>query len=232
MPVVRRGAVGSVSAADADRPHAVAGRLISTRPRWPSAGRCSRRRATSRVRHAVGPAGAGRRPHGHRPGSRPVGRHPGLRRITVVGRALRANADARRAYAALARRRGFRRAAALGCGPAERLRRARAARRAPGPRDAPLSREPRGAADGHRRLPRRQAGRRHLPRRPGGGPGRRSRDGSLGAARPADHRTHLGARTQGLGHRPLHAVLGLHATTGPTSRSRASAGATCRCSRR
>ena len=38
----------------------------------------------------------------------PWGAVPGLRRLTVVGRVLRANADARRAYAALLRRRGVR----------------------------------------------------------------------------------------------------------------------------
>ena len=125
----------------------------------------------------------------------PWGAVPGLRRLTVVGRVLRADADARAAYAGVAGGRGVRRAAALGRGPAQRLRRAGAAGRAPGARDASVSREPRGAADGDRRVPGREAGRRHLPRRPGGGAGRRSGHGALGAVRPADHRAHLGAGT-------------------------------------
>ena len=62
----------------------------------------------------------------------PWGFVPGLRRLTVVGRVLRADADARRVVRRIAERRGLRGAAALGRGPAERLRRVGAARRAPG----------------------------------------------------------------------------------------------------
>ena len=54
----------------------------------------------------------------------PWGLVPGLRRLTLVGRFLRADAAARAAYAALQSDDGFPRAAALGSGPAQRVRRA------------------------------------------------------------------------------------------------------------
>ena len=53
----------------------------------------------------------------------PWGAVPGLRRLTVVGRVLRADADARRAYAALLQGPGLRVAPALGRGPAQPVRR-------------------------------------------------------------------------------------------------------------
>ena len=102
----------------------------------------------------------------------PWGAVPGLRRLTVVGRVLRADAGARRAYAALLEDAAFRSPLHWGAARRSRLRRAGAPRRPSGPGDAPVPREPRGAADGRRRLPGREAGRRHLPRRPGGRPGR------------------------------------------------------------
>ena len=86
----------------------------------------------------------------------PWGVVPGLRRLTVVGRVLRATPTPGPPTPRCSKTTVLRRAVALGCGPAQRLRRARTARRAPGPRDAPVSREPRGAADGDRRLPRRK----------------------------------------------------------------------------
>ena len=48
----------------------------------------------------------------------PWGAVPGMRRLTMVGRVLRANGDARRAYGASARGPGIRLAAALGSSPA------------------------------------------------------------------------------------------------------------------
>ncbi len=107
-----------------------------------------------------------------------------------------------------------------------------AAGRAPRPWHARLPREPRGAADGGRLLPGGQAGRRDLPRRARRGTRRRPGDGPLRAARPAHDGAHLVAGAQGLGAARCTRGSGTPTTTGPTSRSPGSRGATCPCSRR
>ncbi len=58
----------------------------------------------------------------------PWGAIPGVRRLTVVGHVLRANADAPTRLRRVGGRRRLRLAAALGCSPAQRLRRTRVTR--------------------------------------------------------------------------------------------------------
>ena len=138
----------------------------------------------------------------------PWGAVPGLRRLTVVGRVLRADADARRAYAALLEDAAF--GAPLHWGAARRSAydALRAAGRPPGPGMRPISRAPRCS-----RWP-------STPSAAGKPVGAichgvlvaaravDPRHGALGAARPADHGADLGAGAQGLGHRPLDPLLG------------------------
>ena len=201
--------VGSVVAADGHHPHAVAGRRFRPDRGGRELAGAVRRWPRRRVRHTVGAAGAGRRPHGDGTGPRSVGRHSGPAplhggRPRAAGR-RRSPPGLRRA----GRGRGVPVPPALGGGPAQPVRRAGTPGWPSSPGDAALPRESRVAADGRRRLPGKEAGRRHLSRRPGRRPGLGSRHGPLGAARTADDGTDLGAGTQGLGHRPLVAVLGL-----------------------
>ena len=118
----------------------------------------------------------------------PWGLIPGLRNLTVVGRVLRADAAARAAYAALVSDEAYGRPLPWGTARRSEYDALGAARRAPGPGDARLPREPRGPADGGRCLRRRQARRRHLPRGAGGRPSPRSADGALRPARPRRRR--------------------------------------------
>ena len=138
----------------------------------------------------------------------PWGAVPLLRNVTVVGRVLRADAAGRRGLRGVARRRRLPFPVPLGCGPAQRLRRARPPGRAPRPGDARLPREPRGSADGGRLLPRRQAGRGDLSRRARGGARHRPSHRALRPARPAHHGADLAARAQGMGTRQPDALLG------------------------
>ena len=162
----------------------------------------------------------------------PWGAVPGLRRLTVVGRVLRANADARRAYAALLGDEAF--ASPLHWGAARRS--AYDALVLPGGHRArgmrPYLESPevqQMAIDSFRAG---EAGRGDLPRRPGGGArGRPGRPGArcCTAGGPPRSRGRWNARP---GASPAGPGSGTPTTTGPTWRSRASAGATCRCSRR
>ena len=80
----------------------------------------------------------------------PWGMVPILRRVTVVGRVLRADRRARSAYADLVEDARVPLAPPLGRGAPVRLRRPRAAGRSPGPGYPRLPRERRGAEDGGR----------------------------------------------------------------------------------
>ncbi len=162
----------------------------------------------------------------------PWGFVPGVRRLTVVGRFLRADAASRHGVRGVARGPCVPLASALGGGAPRRLRRARAAGRPPRPRHAHVPREPRGATDGGGLVPGRQARGRDLSRRPGGGAGDRSGHRALGAARAAHDGAHLVIGAQGVGGRTVARVSGTPTTTGPTPTSPASGTGTCRCSRR
>ena len=138
----------------------------------------------------------------------PWGLVPVVRNITVVGRVLRANADARpglRRPPRLCRLQG---PAALERRPGTAVRRPPPPRRPPGPWHAALPGEHRPPGPGGRVLRPGQAGGRRLPRGAAGGPQHRPLDREIGAPRPAHHRTDLAARAQGLGHRPPHPLLG------------------------
>ena len=139
----------------------------------------------------------------------PWGAVPLLRNITVVGRALRA--DARRRGAPTPPCSTTPRSAprSTGVRPAVAIYDALVLPGRPSrPRDARLPREHRGAADGGRLLPRRQARRGDLPRRPRGGPRRRARQRALRAARPAHHGADLAAGGQGVATRQPDTLLG------------------------
>ena len=138
----------------------------------------------------------------------PWGAVPLLRNVTVVGRALRADAAARRAYAALLDDAAFR--SPLHWGAARRSDYDAlvlpGGHRARGMRDYLESPEVQQMAVGL--VPRRQARRGDLPRRARGGAGHGPRHRALGAPRPPHHGTDLAARTQSVGAGEPDALLG------------------------
>ena len=227
-------AIGSVRRTHGDRARCRCRPATSTRPRWRSAGRsCPPPATTSCFATPSGQPGAGRRPHGDRAGPRPLGRHPAACATSRWSAASCAPTRRRgAAYAALLDDAAFGSPAPLGRGPPQRLRRARPARRAPRPWHARLPREPRGAADGRRLVPRRQAGRGDLPRRPRGGARRRARDGRSVLHGRRTTALDLGAGAQGVGARQPDRASGTRLLPHLRGGAGAAAGATCRCSRR
>ena len=132
---------------------------------------------------------------------------PGVRHLVAVGRLMRANADARRAYAAMEKDPAFttpltwRRCAAAG------FRRPSSSRRAPRARHARLSGKRNPAAPGGGILCRRCAGRGDLPRRAARSAQPRGRR-PLGALRTPHDGADLELRAQGRDGRPRRALLG------------------------
>ena len=148
------------------------------------------------------------RHHGLRPRPRCLVEGAGLGPGAVVGRFLRANRDARTAYAADAAIRGVSAPHRVDRRQARRRRRATASWWPPRAWHAQLHRQRRLAGTGGRGIRARHARRRDLSRRAARRPVRRSVDGPLGALRPQDHRAHLGFRTTRVAADPRHAVLG------------------------
>ena len=130
-------------------------------------------------------------------------RVPGLNRVVVVGRFLRANRDARAAYAQMLESTEYRHPVAWTDATPRRRRRFTASRGPPRARDAQLHRQRDLAGPGGRSVQARHARRRDLPWCAPRGSIRRRIDRPLGALRPQDHRAHVGFGTTGVADRPL-----------------------------
>ena len=180
------------------RPHRGGGVLAGAR----------RSRPSHRLRHALGAPGRGRPADADGAWARSVGAGAGPRPRDARGPGI-----ARRfpgAGGVRGARRGWRipLAVALGRGPAVGLRRAGAARGAPGAGHARLPREPGGTADRGGRVLGGEAGRGHLPRRPGGSAGDRPGDGSVRVVRAADDGLDVGTGAPSLGAHPVDPLVG------------------------
>ena len=162
----------------------------------------------------------------------PWGAIPLLRNLPLFGLLMRANRDARKAYAGMITAPELYCAATLGYRRSRDLRRAAVARRASCAGHAPISGK-RDSAEHCRPVFRgRKTGGGNLSRRGAGGAQQLETDGTLGALRIPDHRFDLGVRKQRLVGRAHHAILGSELLIGPIWSRPDNPRASCRCSRK